>query len=484
MAYTTLILILSSGILSAMQQGTIPEIEVQGETLVISHNGFSLPVSLQSPSLRIQGQETPIASATATEISGDLLAGEELVLHYAPNKVASGAEITIVLYLKWVPEEDVLRKWAEISVIGEDTPLVLEEVVFDIFEKNKLIEEPRFSVPRSFPVFLSGFFAGIEFPVASTRIENDLLLLGHMPLAPLQAGTKYRTKTAVYGIATLGHEREAFHRYIEYHRPAPKGLHINYNSWWTSPVPFSEADILGLMNTFEEHLYKPYGVALDSFTIDMGWSNPKSIWEINTTLFPQGFSHIQAAAERMSARLGLWTSPSSFYAPALDPDWAEAQGYKTFSLPVAWSAGGVRLLSLGDKRYSTHYRDMLVDMTTRFGVRHIKLDGLFQGNDYTAGPFSAEATVEGAVAAFEAVRKAVPDVWLECTFDANASPWWLFYLNSVIGGFGDDSPYGRVPCPVYRESYTTARDYYNLQASDRLTSPIAAQEISGRYSPE
>ena len=92
---------------------------------------------------------------------------------------------------------------------------------------------------------------------------------------------------------------------------------------------------------------------------------------------------------------------------------------------------------------------------------------------------AAEATVEGAVAAFEAVRKAVPEVWLECTFDANASPWWLFYLNSVIGGYGDDSPYGRVPCPVYRESYTTARDYYNLQAADRLNSPIAAQEILG-----
>ena len=52
-------------------------------------------------------------------------------------------------------------------------------------------------------------------------------------------------------------------------------------------------------------------------------------------------------------------------------------------------------------------------------------------------------------------------------------------MNSVIGCFGDDSPHGRVPCPVYRESYTTARDYYNLQGADRLPSPIPAQEILG-----
>ncbi len=59
------------------------------------------------------------------------------------------------------------------------------------------------------------------------------------------------------------------------------------------------------------------------------------------------------------------------------------------------------------------------------------------------------------------------------------APGGCFHVNSVIGCFGDDSPHGRVPCPVYRESYTTARDYYNLQGADRLPSPIPAQEILG-----
>ena len=109
------------------------------------------------------GQEVPIAPAAAAEMSGDLLKGEELVLHYAPIKVASGDEITMALHLEWSPEEGVLRKWAEISGIGGDAPVVLEEIVFDVFSKDNLIEEPRFSVPRSFPVFFPGFFAGIGF---------------------------------------------------------------------------------------------------------------------------------------------------------------------------------------------------------------------------------------------------------------------------------------------------------------------------------
>jgi hypothetical protein len=73
-----------------------------------------------------------------------------------------------------------------------------------------------------------------------------------------------------------------------------------------------------------------------------------------------------------------------------------------------------------------------------------------------------------------------PDVWFEPTcFGLNPSPWWLFHFNSVIGSFGDDAPYGRVPAPVYRESYTTARDYFNLQGAYWSTLPIAAQEVLG-----
>ena len=63
-------------------------------------------------------------------------------------------------------------------------------------------------------------------------------------------------------------------------------------------------------------------------------------------------------------------------------------------------------------------------------------------------------------------------------FGYDASPWWLRYVDSVIGPFGDDAPAGAVPAPVYRESYTTSRDFYNFHGSVTPV-PIAAQEVLG-----
>ena len=140
---------------------------------------------------------------------------------------------------------------------------------------------------------------------------------------------------------------------------------------------------------------------------------------------------------------------------------------------------------LGGQRYATAFRTRLVDLVQRYGIRHVKLDGYClecpeTGHGHAPGALSAEAMAEGGIAAFTAVRKVQPEVWLESTcFGWNPSPWWLFHVNSVIGTFGDDAPRGRVPAPVYRESYTTGRDYFNLQGAARMPVPIVAQEVLG-----
>jgi len=124
-------------------------------------------------------------------------------------------------------------------------------------------------------------------------------------------------------------------------------------------------------------------------------------------------------------------------------------------------------------------------MVTRYGLRHIKFDGYLRtcpetGHGHQPDEESADAIAEGMISVCDAVRQAAPQVWLEPTcFGWNPSPWWLWHVNSVTGTYGDDAPYGRVPCPVYRESYTTARDFFNLQGAARLAVPIAAQEVLG-----
>ncbi|MHB0960688.1 MAG: NPCBM/NEW2 domain-containing protein [Pirellulaceae bacterium] len=448
-----------------------PVLQPETGVLTLPSGTHLLNVSLQCPEVRLNSEAGPFGGDAPTKVARRAGSVDGWACSYSPVRLADDSLLERELCLQWYPSERVLRKWLRLRLTRESMPVTVEEITLETLPANQLRGEFRPGPPQSYPLFLEGYFAGVEFPVASTRIERDKAYLGHRPRCQLEPDKWYESRRAVYGPAPAGDEVLTFHRYIEGHRPPPKGMHFNYNSWWTSPVPFTEADILGLMKQFEEKLYTRHGVALDSFTIDLGWSNPQGVWDIDRKLFPDEFSKIQAGAEAMGSRLGLWTSPSACYPQAVDPQWAVDHGYEK---------GDGKMLSLAGEKYRTKYGATIADYAQRFRLAQIKLDGLSLGGpDFMAGDWPSEAVAAGAVEAFQCMREASPDAWLEATYSAYASPWWLFDVNSVIGCFGDDSPYGRVPCPVYRESYTTARDYFNLQGADRLPSPIPAQEILG-----
>lgn len=478
-----------------MASGPVEFTQTDDEILLV-HHGCAIQVSLAAPKLFFDAGETP-SLLMPIAVAGDLAAEGSVELTY-PRVELGEAALELNAFLKWSPSEGVLRKWAAFRLSETDETLILQETVLDALDVSVLdvldVSGQTVSLtgspPQSYPAFWKGFFAGVEYPVSSTRLEEGRLILAHQPGLVVNPGVWYETRKAVYGIAAPGAERVAFMDYISAHRPAPRGLHFNYNSWWTSSVPFTETEILGLMKSFDDQLFQRHGVALDTFAIDMGWSHPHSIWDIDTTLFPEGFTHIQAAAANMGSGLGLWTSPTAFYHEALDTQWAEDAGYET--MVISWVGKDRRLCCLGGEEYSAAFKDRLIEMVTRYGVRHIKLDGYYlrceeTDHGHLPGDLSSETIAENGIQVFEAVRAAAPDTWLEATcFGWNPSPWWLFHVNSVIGTFGDDAPHGRSPCPVYRESYTTARDYFNLQGAARLPIPVAAQEVLGviHQSPE
>lgn len=456
-------------------------VERSGDTLTLRHGDVSLHVSLLMPRL-VFSLDQAVGGEVAESVDGDVRSPQGMTITYAPVEREGGA-LRVVLRLRWSPEEQVLRKFAELMLEG-GRPCLLTKVILDEMPLEGRTATCVTGPPQSYPAFLPGFFAGIEYPIASTHVKGDTLEVSHQPGKTLQPGVPYTTRTAVYGASVIGEQRSAFRAYLTPLRSSPTGLHVNYNSWWTSSVPFTEGEILGLMDVFDKKLHQPHDVALDTFTIDLGWSEPKSIWEISQERFPQGFSGIQHASERMGAHLGLWISPTCFYSPAaVDTEWAASQGYETMAIP--WAQTKTRICCLGGPRYATALRDRLVDMVTQYGIRHVKLDGYAlvceeADHGHAPGLLSSEAIAEGGIAAFQAARTAAPGVWLEATcFGWNPSPWWLLYVNSVIGTFGDDAPHGRVPAPIYRNSYTTARDYFNLQGAEHLDAPVSAQEVLG-----
>lgn len=466
-------------------------VEANANSVVLKHQGQSLAVSTLCPKLVIAGNAVG-GQAAPHGLRGNLASGEPAEGAFAPIPLAGGGQLEINLHLQWSVEEKILRKWASYRLTDRQDSLVLEEVVLDVLETDgsaapKLRpadEQPIFAFPMSYPVFLDGFFVGIEFPIATTRIEDGRIVLAHTPGLRMQPNVWYDSRKAVYGVTPLGQEKRAFQQYVVNHAPGSTKIFFVWDSWVTVPIPFAEADELATLEAIDENLCRRHGGSLDSFVLDAGWANPKSLWEIDAQRFPHGFAKLHDAARRMNSRLGLWISPSSSYSFTQDNEWGKAQGYETLQPDPK----GTRYMCLAGPKYQACFKQRVLEMYRRYEMNYSYYDG-YQftcpetDHGHEPGPLSAEPVAEGLIDVFQAARHQNPDIWLEATcFGGNASPWWLFYVNTVLGNYGDDYPWGRIPTPVYRESQTTGRDQANLQGCRWGILPVACQDVfAGLY---
>jgi hypothetical protein len=453
--------------------------------LQIINDGQILDVSLNCPKFVFNTASTAEGIAYKS-IDGNISSGKVVTVSYDKIALNSSVSIEPQLLLQWSADEKIVRKWTRYRLAGDLTNLVLQEITLEKMNKNILTAEPFSNPPQSYPAFANGFFIGIEFPIASVRTEGQDLIVGHKPGLRPEANVWYESRKAIYGAAQSGKEHKAFEDYISSHRPQPTGLHINYNSWYAAQYPgLGDDNFIPLMQKFKDNLATPYGVSFDSFTLDNGWSITKSVWDINTALqsFPNGFTNVQKYAQSMGTNLGIWSSPAGMYVGAIDTNWVEANGYETYKQPTAT----LRLCCIAGTRYKNAYKDKLIKLATSYNVRHFKFDGFdmncnASNHGHEPNELSAEAMAQGGIDVFQAVHAASPQTWLEATcfsWSKVGSPWWLFYVNSITGAFGDDNPIGKIPCPIYQESSTTSRDYYNLQGAAIMPIPINAQEVMG-----
>lgn len=439
--------------------------------------GKSLHISLKSPSF-VLGKQT-VDGVLPISIQGSVRSGKPVEVTYAPIELADKSKLEVKLFLQWTKKESVMRKWASYRIAGNTEPELVKEIILDKMPADIKGTQICRVPPQSYPVLIDGFFAGIEFPVASTRIEGGQVIVAHQPGVRLKSGEWHESRKAVYGTAPLGRERDGFDKYIAGHYPHKKKFHINYNSWWTTGIPYNEPEILNLMEVFRDKLYKPYGVSFDTFTIDMGWSDRHTIWEVNKKMFPKGMGTLKTAAEEMGSNIGLWISPAAAYPEALDTKWAKEQGYFTFD------SGDFTLMCVNDKRYVNQINEHLTDMIKKYGIRQFKFDNgrlscPASNHGHEPGDLAAESLAEDMISIFTAIRKASPDAYLESNaFGAYQSPWWVFYEDALLSNLGSDAPYGYIPCPSYMESYTTARDYFNLIGDVMNVTPIQDLHVCG-----
>ena len=465
---------------AAVSLGTL---ELKSNVLLMKQDEYMLPVSLNCPQFNLDSW-TVGGDVAISRPNTDICSGKVVELSFAPMALSDSAKLEVKLLLQWSDKESVLRKWTRFYLTGTESPMLLKEVILDNIKLSDGGTElsgvqAQIKSPQSYPIFLKGFFAGIEFPISSTRLEANSAIIAHRPGWRIEPGKWYQSRKAVYGIAPSGREKPMFQKYIMENSPGGIRRYFVWETWGSVPIAYTEADMMEQLELISDHLCKPYGVSLDAFVMTAGWSNNTSIWEMDTKRFPNGWTRIRKAVENMNCRMGMWISPSSNYDFALDNFWAKEQGYKTSPNRLPWQAE-FEFLCLASERYQRRFKERVIDMFNRYDIEYAYFDGYWfecpeKDHSHEPGVLSAEATAEGLIDVWQSLRKKLPDVWLEATCfggDGNGSPWWLFYVNTLLGCYGTDYPPGRIPSPNFRDGHTSARDSSNLQGQYYATSPI------------
>lgn len=457
-------------------------------TIKYARGRLSLDLAPSCPVITVGGSDyaaqTPVFASTASNKN-------EIVFNCSLTGTnSSQARLDGAVHYK-LGDDGNLRKWAVVVPSGLSKDALVENVILE--QLNTKIYGPAIFTDlgaaanyQSYPVFFDNFFAAVEYPVARTYEANDQVVLSHRPGLRVQNGQAITTRAAVVGLSARSQARAQFEGYLEKARPPSVAMHTTYDSWWSLQLPYSEQDAVKLLKTLKSSLFDPFGVSFDTFCLDLGWSAREGIWTIAQDRFPSGFGAIKKVADSMHTALGLWFSPSNLYSPeAFDSNWSAKAGYETTFNPG--KPENPSLCTVMGGRYQQALKSELVTLIQKYGIAQIKVDGWVPTCDATdhghpTDGYEMEAVADGIIDILDASRQANPTIWIESTcFTPNPSPFWLLHASSVLGAYGDgdDSPWGLVPAPTYRESYTTARDRFNLQGSDRLAAPVRYQDVLG-----
>ncbi len=342
----------------------------------------------------------------------------------------------------------------------------------------------------SFPLFGQSLFVGLEHVSGDCRTDGESARVWQTPHVKVGESWQF-VAAAIVGwappsdcsvITGDARIRDAFLQYLDTIRVIPNDLELHTNTWWSLPLPFSEADVLRHIESLRLGFTARTGMFFDSFALDLGWSDNRSIWKVAANRFPNEFRVIDDKLRGLGSRLGLWVSPGSAYPEGLDNHWLITNSYEvspfgdpTPKLPAAacFALGG---------RYQREFKENLLSLVRGYGVRHVKLDFMLHSCDvashgHPTGYDSVYAIDAGLADVLDSLRAVNPNIVLEplCT-GYPPSPWWTTKTPYVLGPYGDDVPYGRVPSPEWMESLISARDIAYRQDQERWIMPTQAVE--------
>jgi hypothetical protein len=345
------------------------------------------------------------------------------------------------------------------------------------------------------PVVAGTVFTGFEHPMSVTQVEaggaprivplpgrdeNSLASDQYRPVAearaieqawgkahatcwlelalPIQKG-KALLVSSVLGVVPQGQLRRGFLFYVERERAHAYRPFLHYNSWYDIGyfTPYDEKDCLGVVKAFGEELVQKRGVTLDSFLFDDGWDDTAKggQWRFHKG-FPNGFTAVKEAAAKAGAGPGVWLSPWGGYGPPriARRKSGQAAGYEV--VPDPWEADPEygQLFALSGPKYYESFHKACLEMVTKYGINHFKLDGTGSINSVMPGSrFGSD--FEAAISVIRDLRQAKPGLFINLTTGTWPSPFWLSICDSIWRG-GED--HGFEGAGSDRERWITYRD--------------------------
>lgn len=247
----------------------------------------------------------------------------------------------------------------------------------------------------------------------------------------LEPGQTWVVSTGI-GVAPAGQMRRAFAYYLQRERAHPYRQYWHYNSWYDlnigvndNPDPLkrmTEEQCLQVVEAFDKNLYQKHGVGLNGYVWDDGWDDWNSLWQFHKG-FPNGFSKLKDVAKQQGAGMGAWLSPWGGYGGSKNRRvrYGQEKGYEV-------NASG---FALGGPKYYAAFRDTCIKMIRDYGQNYFKFDGIGGGMFATGAPASIASDLDNLVKLLQVLRRENPEVYINCTVGTWASPYWLFFADSI-----------------------------------------------------
>ena len=385
------------------------------------------------------------------------------------------------------PQQFTLRKWIEVADSSYGIQFLDRMYVESMTISNHDYSRGQFGQP----VFNNDLFLGVEYPTVENKIDGNKVRIGYVVGKEIKKNP-FVSHTSIIGASPSKIKLEqSFMDYVDGIKVNGTRPYLLYNSWYDFRNPaivkdsasvMNEKTVLNRIHTFKKYMFDKYNIALNAFVLDDGWDKYQSMWHIDSTRFPNGFTPFVKALKPMNTALGIWASPFCGYSNRdKRVNWGASHGYERDG----------DFLCFAGTNYKAAYKKQMVDYTKKYNMGYFKWDGFLLACNETdhghlPGIYSREANVSTYIDIIKAVRKINPNIYLNITTGTWLSPWWLKYADCIWMQGADYAYAEDVPSINDRDKSITYRDavlwddYQKLNLLFPMSSLMTHGIIKGR----